>query len=324
MEKENKFNDNMTTGQMLERYNEIEKEIRKIDFKSLTDHDRETLNEYAEMKNFFTDIAHALDFTSNSMTFVLETDGSVKTKSMISVMQYAKNITDLTSGLDKDFMQTVRQEQYKGIPIDEHRERVQTLNSIRKELVIGIGVIQSAVKSEGFAERTVGDIKKALERTDELMKIYGIDKENAYEETAEKFRKLNSENQLLIIPDEREIRQEKENKPVTIVESNDGYVMNTSEKITAENSREFSDKNRVENINEVHHDIAKETTNNIADVRPNVKLEQADDLGSKEKAEIDSGYGTDTDIDIAARNSAAYVPQTERVNAKSKNKDIER
>lgn len=156
------------------------------------------------------------------------------------------------------------------------------------------------------------------------MKTYGIDKENAYEETSEKFRKLHDENQLLTVVDERESSPEKEEKPVTIAKSNDGYVMNTSNKITAENSKEFSEKNSVENVNEVRHDIAKETTNNLADLRPNVKLAQAKDIGSKEKAEIDSGCGTDTDIDISARNSAAYRSQTEKANTKSKSKGTER
>lgn len=320
---ENKLNDEMSAEKMLERYNEIEKEIRKMNFQNLSERDREILNEYAEMKNFFTDIAHSVDFISNSMTSILETDGSIKTESMISVMQYAQNITDLTNGLDKNFMQTIQQEQYKGIPIDEHLERIQMSNAIR-ESVMEIAVVRSAINSEGFAERTAGDIKRALERTEELMKIYGIDKENAYEETSEKFRKLHNENQLLTVVDERESSPEKEEKPVTIVESNDGYVMNTSDKITAENSKELSENNSVENVNEVRHDMAKETTNNLADVRPNVKLEQAKDIGSKEKTEIDSGYGTDTDIDIAARNSAAYHSQTERANTKPKSKGTER
>ena len=95
-----------------------------------------------------------------------------------------------------------------------------------------------------------------------------------------------------------------------VVESNDGYVMNTSAPITAANEKQVDVP--IENGNEVHQSTAKETTNNLADTRPNVQFEQANSVGTKEKAEIDSGYGTDSDIEKMADSNRSYEPQTDR------------
>lgn len=70
--------------------------------------------------------------------------------------------------------------------------------------------------------------------------------------------------------------------PVQIVESSDGYVMNTDKEITAENIKDFNQK--VEHGNEViHNEVPAETTIDTAEVRGKVKYEQNDDIGSVEK-----------------------------------------
>lgn len=94
-----------------------------------------------------------------------------------------------------------------------------------------------------------------------------------------------------------------------IVESNDGYVMGMSKVTPANESKLYS---KIEHGNEVvHNETPRETTNTIADIRPNVKYEACNDVGSKEKSEIDSGFGTDNDIDALARQAKSYKSQSD-------------
>lgn len=319
----NCFNDGMTMTQMLDRYSELEGKIRYINYDKISDSDREVLKEYADIKMLITDMSKSVDFLSNSTAVMIEDDGSIAIRSMISKDDYVKNLDVLTNGFDKDFIRAIQSEQYKSAPYDEHSERLHITNGVR-ESVISTAAISLAIEQEIEKENyeiTVGDVRKSLEDAEKLMLENGVGKEDVFEETIKQFNKMYDENKLEVIGRIEEINVDKTEKPVTIVESNDGYVMNTSEKLSAENSKDFSNKNNIKNVNEVCHDLPKETTNNIADVRPNVRLEQVNDIGSKEQAEIDSGYGTDNDIEIAARISGVYESQTDNADTKRRNKE---
>lgn len=75
---------------------------------------------------------------------------------------------------------------------------------------------------------------------------------------------------------------EEENIPVQVTFSNDGYVMNTSEEITAQNVDQYNEK--VENGNEYRDvGVPKETTVDISEVGGKIKLEEAKELGSIEE-----------------------------------------
>lgn len=115
-------------------------------------------------------------------------------------------------------------------------------------------------------------------------------------------------------------------KEVSIVESSDGYVLNVDAPVTASNVASLADHG-VENGNEVKQATPKETTNNIADTRPNVHLEQASDVGTKEIAEINSGNGTDKDIETLAESAPSYEEQTDKSSGKqnkSKGNELDR
>ena len=84
--------------------------------------------------------------------------------------------------------------------------------------------------------------------------------------------------------------QHKPPKPVEIVESSDGYVMASSE-ITADNEAEFSSRVNQANNEVVHNEAPQETTIDPSAVGGKVKLEVAEDLGSKELKQIEHGGG---------------------------------
>lgn len=90
----------------------------------------------------------------------------------------------------------------------------------------------------------------------------------------------NGLNEKAVEQAEKEIKDKE--IPVQIVESSDGFVMNTDREITAENVKDFNQK--VENGNEViHNEVPAETTIDTAEVRGKVKYEQNDDIGTVEK-----------------------------------------
>jgi len=74
---------------------------------------------------------------------------------------------------------------------------------------------------------------------------------------------------------------------VEIVESSDGFVMNTSP-VNSTNEKTFNEK--VEQGNEViHNEVPQETTVDVSMAKGKVKLEEANDLGTKEVAKIEAG-----------------------------------
>lgn len=83
----------------------------------------------------------------------------------------------------------------------------------------------------------------------------------------------------------------KEQEPAEIVESSDGYVMAMS-KMTPQNEKQL--QSRIENGNEViHHETARETTTDPSQVKPNVKLETAQNKGTQEKKARQADYDRD-------------------------------
>lgn len=305
--------DDMTMTDVMRKYYELETQalsydVLRPDFP--TAEERQILAEYAEVKSFITDVAHGIDFTAGSTAMVFTEDG-IKPMGMLTAEQYAENMADLTDGSNRDFINAVRYIQYRDVPLDEHLSRAETINNIAERLNESTAVLDGADNHR----RTVGEVKEALVRIENQMKEFGISKENAYEETDLKLMEMQTSGQLIEIVG-------RQNETIDIVESIDGYVMNTSEAVTAERSAELAVENNVVNGNEVHHNIPQETTNNSADVRPNIQLEQAGDVGSKERVEIASGYGTDSDIDRLAQQSEVYEAQSDK-SVKSKKKQTE-
>ena len=80
---------------------------------------------------------------------------------------------------------------------------------------------------------------------------------------------------------------------------------------------------RVKDGEVVNNAAPRETTSDISAVRGNVKLEQANAVGSKEKAQVDAGRGTDYDIDKLADQSENYESQSDRPKKKVVDFDLD-
>ena len=139
---------------------------------------------------------------------------------------------------------------------------------------------------------TVGEMVAVIDYTNQLFSEYDIREDSVLKDTMDEIQ-LNIEfDKANMLSEERyeheaEHSEDKEHNgddEVVIVESSDGYVMNTSEEITAENYHEVSSK--IENGNEVvHNEPPRYTTNDLSEVGGNIELEEVDDLGTIEEAQ---------------------------------------
>ena len=138
---------------------------------------------------------------------------------------------------------------------------------------------------------TVGELVAITDYTQELFREYDIREDSVLKDTMGELQ-LNieqgkayvlSEEKSEISIDDRNVERE-DDKPVEFTESSDGYVMNTSEVITAENYHQVSDK--IENENEVvHTEPPRYTTNDLSEVGGNIEFEEFDELGTIEEAQ---------------------------------------
>lgn len=101
------------------------------------------------------------------------------------------------------------------------------------------------------------------------------------------------------------------NIPVEIVESFDGYVLNTNRAI-AEKDKEFDSK--VHRGNEViHNEVPMHTTIDTAEVGGTVKLEQADDIGTIEKQQGIPTWEEKTEREENQKNDAEKKSNSSKV-----------
>lgn len=338
--------DNRSIEQLLDDYERQKQEIQsrsldeistEEDLSLLPAEDQKLLSDYDADKELLRETLKALDFTKSSTVQLLymdSRDGVYKegcdelrvSSLMDSKSDYAKAVVTLTGGFDKrmmDVLEAQRTEPYHSetMSLNEYRA---TVNAPLADADIKSAIAEEIGGGNVMKDKTVADLADEIKLAKELREQHNIRDENIIDDTASAVLSA-EENGTLHVLSVRyyDNTAEQEKEPVEIVESNDGYVMNTSEKITAENNKELSDIHNVENVNEVRHE-PKETTNSGADVRANVKLESARDIGTKEQAEIDAGYGTDADIEIAARTSEAYEARTDRAVSKQKSRGEER
>lgn len=298
--------------------------------------DQQLLSDYADSKELLGEALKALDFAKSSTMRILYADtyngaeregwDELRISSLIGEPEdYARVYVTLTGGSDKrmeDTLESLRTEQYHSetTPLFAYKG---TLKAVLENDTIKNAIAAEKGNGDVMKDKTVADLVDVIGFTKELREEKGIRDEHLIDDTISVVTAERDADTLFVldvdcyesIPLKEKAPPQK--SPVEIVESNDGYVMNTSEEITAENSRELSAS--VENINEVRHDLPRETTNSTADIRANVKLEGARDIGTKEQAEIDAGYGTDTDIEIAARTSEAYESQSDNRQKKQGN-----
>lgn len=302
MKDEDKFTlaDERTIQEMLAEYEQKKEQIALIHAAmeaELSEQQEQVINSYEEDREFLSDVRKSLDFTKASTVNVAVGDlmnGETQVQSLYQNSdEYAEIVTSLTAGFDADFQREV--EATREIPVyKEIDTNVTQFNSIVNAPLSNPEISELIDKKspEKSADvLTVGELVAITDYTQELFREYDIREDSVLKDTMGELQ-LNieqgkayvlSEEKSEFSIDDRNVEHE-DDKPVEFTESSDGYVMNTSEVITAENYHQVSDK--IENENEVvHTEPPRYTTNDLSEVGGNVELEEFDELGTIEEAQ---------------------------------------
>lgn len=272
-----------------ERYRELQQRMQEMDFENLTEQDRKDLQEQQEIRQFYTDTAAALAFVAASAGMVKENDSTV-IRSIMDSEQYG-NLLNGLNGRDTIFVELLQAEKVSELTLEERKQETELILKLT-EKAEQCAKLSTALERTEKPELTVGDIREATVLAEQMMLEYGIDKEQALQQTDNVLSDLYSEDRAYVY---------EKQEPVTITETNDGYIQNTSRPLTAADTKEIAVRYDVENGNEIHHEVPAETTHDLSQVSPVVHLEE----------------GTVSTLE-------AEVGITEEMKAVSKNNDYER
>lgn len=281
--------DNMLITELEEHYRQLEQQIQQMEAENMTEQEELAFEEYQEIRKFYTDVANSLGFVSQSAELTMN-DGEMEIGSMLKPEEYGQLLTTLSTGRNPEFEQFLQMEKSGNLTEHERQYELQLMQKM-PENVMQSTALYEAVKSAERSEYLVSEVKDAVEQSEQLMQMYGIDKSDSVEQTGIVFRKLEETDKLIILPKDRVTEQQleeqyEEEKPVVITESSDGYIMNTSKALSSGNVEqavtEDGRKAPIENGNEIHHEVAQETTNDLSEVSPVVHLEESGGVSTLE------------------------------------------
>ena len=286
----------MNMVELEEHYRQLEQQIQQMNMEDMTEQDRQALKEHQEIQKFYTDVAESLAFVSQSAGVVME-NGDTEIKSIMPQEQYGELLSTLSNGSDRNFMELVLAEKVSDSTFSERQEELKLMEKIPETVIEKNPELQEQTAQLSENLYTVEEMKNAVEVTGQIMQEYSIDnKDDILLQTQEVFQELNSDDKLITLEKQEspeaeltallEEEQYENEKPVVITESSDGYIMNTSKALSSGNVEqavtEDGRKAPIENGNEIHHEVAQETTNDLSEVSPVVHLEESGGVSTLE------------------------------------------
>lgn len=271
--------EDLSMKELEEHYRQLQQEIHQIDFENMTEKDRQLLNEQKEIKEFYTDVSDSLAFVSQTAEMTME-NGELEIHSMLEPEEYGKLLDTLSDNRNEDFEKFLMQEKISDQNLSERKSELLMVEKI-PENAMQNSELKEAVLTAEQPEYTVKEVQQAVEKSELLMQDFGIEKGSEISiamQTGIAFQDMKEEGRLLKLerdetPEQQEEKYEQE-KPVTITESSDGYIQNTSRTLNASDMKQVATDYNVENGNEIHHEIAMETTNDPSKVSPVIHLEE--------------------------------------------------
>ncbi len=269
----------ITMNQLEEHYKQLQQEIYRIDFEQMSEKDRQLLKEQKEIREFYTEVSDSLAFVSQTAEMTMGKD-EMEIHSMLPPEEYGKLLNTLSDNRSEDFEKFLMQEKISDRSAEERSEDLLLIQKI-PENAMQSAELKEAVQTTEQPEYTVKEVQQAVEKTDLLMQNFGIEKDSELPitmQTGMAFSDMKEEGKLLKLereetPEQQAEKQEQE-QPVTITESSDGYIQNTSRTLNAGDMKQVAVDYNVENGNEIHHEVAMETTNDPSKVSPVVHLEE--------------------------------------------------
>lgn len=246
-----------------EHYRELQQRMQEMDFENLTEQDRKDLQELQETKQFYTNTATALAFVVASAGMAEKEKDNIVIRSIMDSEQYG-NLLNGLNGRDTIFVELLQSEKVSELTLEERKQETELILKMTEQAE-QCPELRTALEQTEKSELTVGDIKETVILAEQIMLEYGIDKEQALQDTDKVLADLYND-------DKAHIYEKQE--PVTITETNDGYIQNTSRPLTASDTKDVAVKYNVENGNEIHHEIPAETTHDLLQVSPVVHLEE--------------------------------------------------
>lgn len=271
--------DNRSLQQWLDDYEAQKKEVEEKaleeisteeDYEQLSESDQQLLSDFSSNKELLIETRMALDFVKTSTVVRPDEERELHFLTLMnSKEEYVHAIIMLTGGFDermgkllestRDDSSTNRYMGFSNAPLMD------------KEVS---GLIKDEINSDFLHTATVTDLVGVIVDTREQRENLRISNKNIINDTMsavtydkEKLHKFDFEN-------------DSQKEAPEIVESNDGYAMNTS-RVTAENEKEISEK--VNGNEVVHNEAPRATTTDPSKAGGNVKLEEANNKGTEDR-----------------------------------------
>ena len=278
------INKSITMKQLVTDFRELECRVREMDFSKLSEIDVQILSDYAEMKQFFSDIGNSLDYVVASTPF----SSGVEKDTLSSLMERERcirTLRNLTNDNDKEFIYFIYSERYQAeYTSEERREREQLAVCRSKDIYEKVYRYEPYVIAHAI---TVSSVALTVNSVYQEMDKYCIDRSDIYESTMGKVVECYEKGQLNVLYEEEkgEVFKQNEIEDVVVVESSDGYAVPTSANLdNPVVAAKFFEK--VQNGNEIVNTASpRETTIDASRVGGNVKYEEADDIGTIEKGD---------------------------------------
>lgn len=175
----------MNLSDFMEQYKEREREIQGLDYKNLTDEDRQKLSEFADMKGFRDKLENAFDFVNNSTVLLIKEDeekGAVKSlETLTSKEEYVSQMKALTNNFDKDFIEFINLNKNNF----ERQEAIDGMNVVLQQEVMK-QEIERQQREKNEEEIRLAEAKAAQEKAEQERREREIAEEKTGEDTFNK------------------------------------------------------------------------------------------------------------------------------------------
>lgn len=284
-------NDSRSLAQWLDEYEAQKKEVEEKrleevstedDYEALPTEEKQLYSDFLENRGLLIEARMALDFVKTSTGVSYNGEQGYQCWSLMNSKEdYVHAIATLTGGFDERM----------GILVESTREdktdnrHTSYANAPLMDMAIS-GLIEKEIGSGFIQTTTVADLVGVITDTRAQREELHISDKNIIKDT---LSAVTHDTDKL---HEFEFEPDPQKEAPQIVESNDGYVMNTSAP-SAETDKEISEKVKGNEV--VHNEAPRATTTDKSRAGGNVKLEEANDKGTEDKTPVKSKDDGDRD-----------------------------
>lgn len=278
----------MRLSELLDDIREREKRLCDMNLDELTREEAQFVLDYAQEIRILHRANDALEFVLAGTPILVNMDnGAERVESLLEKPDLLHHLCVLTNKYDREYLADVGRESFAAERSSLCKaDVIGKLNALCAMDSFRQAINERVIPSEDI---TVAMLCDSIEQVERVMKSFDIDRDSITSQTLDEVSRQYNKGGLHFICEEKVEREQVKREGLEIVESNDGYVMNTNaspEMISEMPELENEYSAAVRNGNEViHSEPPRETTIDLAEVGGNVRLEQFDDIGTVEKGQ---------------------------------------